>query len=120
MLSTLSSLLPSALTEKLEKLDLRSGDNENKQHQERQSTEDGAEEDKDGVKRKDTADDAGKKEKKKRVTTNEAGSCPNLEYKTLTFYECRASLLYDHHQQRRTIHSTFRSNLYQRTHENAQ
>lgn len=85
MLSTLSSLLPSALSEKLEKLDLRSGDNENKQQQHVNAgaaTEDGEE-----SKPKDAADEVGKKEKKKRTTTNEASFCPSLGSATETL--CR-------------------------------
>ncbi|KAF8586411.1 hypothetical protein K439DRAFT_1631654 [Ramaria rubella] len=61
MFSTLSSLLPAALSDRLEKLDLRSDSATAKMN----DVED------DGVKRRDMAEDTHKKEKKKKTTSNE-------------------------------------------------
>ena len=70
MLSTLSSLLPSALSDKLEKLDLR---NSNANANANANADEGDTTTGDG---REDGDRKGKKEKKKRSTTNEVARIP--------------------------------------------
>jgi hypothetical protein len=99
MLSTLSSFLPSALSDKLDKFELHGDESVNKEHI-----------DEEGVKRRDMAEEANKKEKKKKSSSNEASTTP-LAAETALTYRIRHSLSSDRPQPSPTILSISSSSL---------